>query len=112
MSWIPGLIVDRKGPRFTAVFGGVLNAVTLTAYWAVTRKIIHVGDQSAVVAVLCFLGVVVYIGSACITGVYCATLSRNHPTRSGTAVGVAKGWVGLCGGMFIHSSFFLKPYAN
>lgn len=100
LSWIPGIIVDKFGPRVTSAAGGIVQAVALVLYWAIARKAIHVGGSDAVVGWLCFLGVVTYVGSACITGVYCATMSRNHPDRSGTAVGCAKGWVGLCGGMF------------
>ena len=104
------MINDRMGPRFTVAFGGVLQGIALTAYWAVTRKIIGVGSGS-VVAILCVLGIFVYVGSACVTGTYCATMSRNHPNRSGTAVGCAKGWVGLCGGMFtqIFAGLVHKP---
>ena len=100
LSWVPGMILDKKGPRFTIVLGGSLMGTALTLYWAICRKIIHIHSTGTVIFFLCLFGVITFFGSACVTGASFATLSRNHPTCSGTAVGVAKGWVGLCGGMY------------
>jgi hypothetical protein len=110
-SSIPGLIVDRKGPKFTLILGGCAMATSLTCYWAICRKIIPVGSTDNVVVSLSLLGMVTFFGTACLTGASFATLSRNHPSSSGVAVGVAKGWVGLCGGMYtqLYTGFVKKP---
>ena len=98
-SWIPGLLTDIKGPKFVVRVFGVVNFCALLLYWAVSRKLIDVGGQHAAIASLAAISVVVYFGSAGITGAVFSTLVRTHPGQAGTVVGVAKGWVGMCGGM-------------
>jgi hypothetical protein len=102
-SWIPGLITDKKGPKFVIRVFGLITAVALLAYWAVGTRIIKFGGahngKDTVLVVLAFISIVIYFGSAGLVGATFSTLVRTHPTQSGTVVGVAKGWVGIMGGM-------------
>ena len=100
-SWIPGLITDSKGPKFVVRWFGALEACALVLYWLVSRRYIEVGDKQAVIATLASISVVVYFGSAGIVGAVFSSLVRTHGARAGTMVGIAKGWVGICGGYVV-----------
>jgi hypothetical protein len=100
VSWIPGLVVDRLGPRFALWFGGLLSAFSLCTYWAVARDFIHV-PHVLIVPTLCTLGLLIFSSSALITGaVFKVIVGTCGPGTKGSAVGAAKGYVGLGSGAY------------
>ena len=84
VSWIPGILVDRYGPRYAMIVGSVCNAILLTYYWLlVTQRIklllFHYNDDNdddsnsssnndLLVLVLSCLSVLIFMGNALITG--------------------------------------------
>jgi MFS family permease len=107
-SWIPGLCADRFGTRFAMSLGAVLGSTSLLLYWAVARQFIPLPHSWLVVA-LSILGIMVFLSAALITGsvfkiiVSCtatATANDSHAGSRGTAVGIAKGYVGLGAGVY------------
>lgn len=120
VSWIPGLIVDRYGPRFAMIVGSVWNAILLTWYWLlVTQRIILFrrddndnSNNDLIVFVLSFLSVLIFMGSALITGSVfkiivesCTSGGSNSNSSScgskGKAVGCAKGYIGVGSGVYV-----------
>mmetsp|Transcript_5697 Transcript_5697/g.16015 ORF Transcript_5697/g.16015 Transcript_5697/m.16015 type:complete len:705 (+) Transcript_5697:97-2211(+) len=100
LSWAPGLVVDRRGPKFGASVGGLLGALSLLCYWAVATDAVPVA-RSLVVTVLSVLGIATYVSSALVTGsVFKIIISCTGPGTKGTAVGAAKGYVGLGSGAY------------
>ena len=100
LSWAPGLVVDRRGPRFGAAVGGLIGALSLLCYWAVATAAVPVA-RSLVVTVLSVLGIATYVSSALVTGsVFKIIVSCTGPGTKGTAVGAAKGYVGLGSGAY------------
>lgn len=100
LSWIPGLVVDRAGPRFAMTLGGVTMSIGLLGYWLVAIQFV-VLPQPLLVPVLCLLGVVVFMSNSLVIGslfkalvVSCGLGSR------GSAVGAAKGYVGIGAGVY------------
>jgi hypothetical protein len=101
LSWIPGLIVDRFGPRFALSFGGMLGTSSLISYWVVARKFIQL-DRMTIVPTLSLLGVLIFASSALITGsVFKIIVGTCGPGSKGSAVGAAKGFVGLGAGVYL-----------
>jgi MFS family permease len=108
-SWIPGLCADRFGTRFAMSLGAVLGSTSLLLYWAVARQFIPLPHSWLVVA-LSILGIMVFLSAALITGsvfkiiVSCTatatTAADSHAGSRGTAVGIAKGYVGLGAGVY------------
>jgi len=99
-SWIPGLFVDKCGERCAMISGGVLGASALMSFWVIARKFISVPEEG-IVAILSLCGVLMFMGSALITGSVFKLIVRNTlPINKGGAVGVAKGFVGLGSGAF------------
>ena len=100
LSWIPGIIVDRCGPRFALSLGGVLSASSLIMYWLVAREFIQL-HRTMIVPTLCLLGVLIFASSALITGsVFKIIVGTCGPGSKGSAVGAAKGFVGLGAGAY------------
>jgi hypothetical protein len=100
LSWIPGLIVDRCGPRFALSFGGILGASSLISYWLVAREFIQI-DRTMIVPTLSLLGVLIFASSALVTGsVFKIIVGTCGPGSKGSAVGAAKGFVGLGAGAY------------
>ena len=100
LSWIPGLIVDRYGPKFGLWFGGVLSATSLLCYWVVAREFVQL-PHFLIVPSLCTLGVLIFSSSALITGaVFKIIVGTCGPGTKGSAVGAAKGYVGLGAGAY------------
>lgn len=100
LSWLPGLCVDRFGPRFSMSTGGITGALSLLFYWAVAKKYILI-SQGWVVIVLSLLGVTSFLSSAMVTGsVFKIIVTSSGPGTKGSAVGVAKGYVGLGAGAY------------
>ena len=97
-SWIPGMVVDRRGTRFSLIMGGVSGALSVMTYWAVARQFVVV---SYVMAVLSTLAVCICLSCALIVGsIFKLTLLCGGPHSTGAAVGVAKGFVGLGSGVY------------
>lgn len=99
-SWIPGLVVDKCGPKFALWFGGILSASSLLCYWIVARQFVQL-HHSLVVPTLCTLGVLIFSSSALITGaVFKVIVGTCGAGTKGSAVGAAKGYVGLGSGAY------------
>lgn len=100
LSWIPGLVVDRKGPKFALWFGGILSAASLLCYWIVAREFVQL-HHVLIVPTLCTLGVLIFSSSALITGaVFKIIVGTCGSGTKGSAVGAAKGYVGLGSGAY------------
>ena len=100
LSWAPGLVVDRRGPKFGTSVGGLLGALSLLCYWVVAIGAVPV-PRPLVVTVLSILGIATYVSSALVTGsVFKIIVSCTGPGTKGTAVGAAKGYVGLGSGAY------------
>jgi MFS family permease len=100
-SWIPGLLADRFGTRFTMSLGGMLGCTSLLTYWAVARQFIVCSNKDWLVFTLSLLGICIFLSSACVTGsVFKIITMTCHEGTKGSAVGIAKGYVGLGSGMY------------
>jgi sugar phosphate permease len=92
--------VDRYGPRFALSFGGLLGASSLILYWLVAREFIQL-HRVLLVPTLSMLGVLIFTSSALITGsVFKIIVGTCGPGSKGSAVGAAKGFVGLGAGAY------------
>lgn len=100
LSWIPGLMVDKFGVRFSLSLGGTLGAGFMTLYWAVARQFIRL-EPDAVLPALCALGVFVFMTNGLVIGsIFKLLVSTCAPHTKGSAVGAAKGYVGLGSGVY------------
>lgn len=116
-SWLPGLFVDRYGTRLAMVTGGCLGATALMGYWAVATQQQPTGEELAgttntttttaivphewLVPTLSSLGIVIFSSCGMITGaVFKIIVASTGPGRKGSAVGAAKGYVGLGAGLY------------
>eukprot|EP00339_Tiarina_fusa_P018945 CAMPEP_0117007640 /NCGR_PEP_ID=MMETSP0472-20121206/7455_1 /TAXON_ID=693140 ORGANISM="Tiarina fusus, Strain LIS" /NCGR_SAMPLE_ID=MMETSP0472 /ASSEMBLY_ACC=CAM_ASM_000603 /LENGTH=196 /DNA_ID=CAMNT_0004709481 /DNA_START=55 /DNA_END=642 /DNA_ORIENTATION=+ len=100
-SWVPGMFVDRFGTRAGITVGGITGASALMLYWAFAKQYILVANLSVVVAILSALGVVIFLSCALITGAVFKIISCScEAGTKGSAVGVAKGFVGLGSGAY------------
>jgi len=100
LSWIPGLVVDKYGPKFGLWFGGILSASALLSYWVVAREFVQL-PHFLIVPTLCLLGVLIFSSSALITGaVFKIIVGTCGAGTKGSAVGAAKGYVGLGSGAY------------
>ena len=96
-TWIPGLVVDRMDTRFSMILGGSSGAISTLLYWAVARQFVHV---THVVAILSILAVALCMSCGLIIGsIFKLTLICGGSDK-GSAVGVAKGFVGLGSGVY------------
>jgi MFS family permease len=99
-SWIPGLCADRFGTRFAMSLGGCLGSSSLLTYWAVARQFLLL-PHSWLVPTLSILGISIFLSSALVTGsVFKIIVASCGPGTKGSAVGVAKGFVGLGAGFY------------
>ena len=99
-SWIPGMIVDKFGTKRGMIMGGLLGASALTMYWIVAKQFV-VLERELLVPTLSFLGVLIFLSCALITGaVFKIIVSTCGAGTKGTAVGAAKGYVGLGAGLY------------
>jgi hypothetical protein len=108
VAFVPGMLNDRAGPKTALIVGGLAQTGSFIAYWGVaTRRI----QTSTPVAMMSILGATAMLGSSCITSAVFATLTRNFPKQRGEVVGIAKAWVGLCGGVLaqLYTGFVGKP---
>ena len=101
LSWIPGMIVDRFGTRLGISLGGITGAVSLMLYWVISIGYIQFEDKSWAVAMLSALGVTTFLSCALVTGSVFKIISCSCGAGTkGSAVGVAKGYVGLGAGAY------------
>jgi hypothetical protein len=101
LSWVPGMFVDRYGTRLGISMGGISGALSLMTYWLVSKGHIQFSDNSVVVVILSALGVVIFLSCALITGaVFKIITCTCGAGTKGSAVGVAKGYVGLGAGAY------------
>ncbi|GMH57066.1 hypothetical protein TL16_g02281 [Triparma laevis f. inornata] len=84
------------------MLGGCLQFTAFTTFWAISTKIIDLGGMNTwtVLILLSLCSIVQFLGSSSVTGQVFATAVRNFPAQKGRVVGLIKGWVGLCGGMY------------
>jgi MFS family permease len=83
VSWIPGIIVDRYGPRYAMIVGSVCNAILLTYYWLLVTQRIKLlfhyhndnddnnnssSNNDLLIFVLSCISVLIFMGNALITG--------------------------------------------
>jgi MFS family permease len=54
-TWLPGLLVDRWGVRWSMMGGGVLGALFMTGYWLLATQFVAV-PQVYLLPLLCALG--------------------------------------------------------
>lgn len=103
LSFIPGAYADRFGTRLGISIGGIAGATTLMLYWAVSKGFLPAvsDDPALVVVVLSILGVGIFLSCALVTGSVFKIIScQCGPGSKGSAVGVAKGFVGLGSGAY------------
>lgn len=98
-SWIPGLIVDRYGTKFSLCLGGLMGTLSTLAYWVFARQFVAI---RAIVPTLSIMGMLTCMSCAMIVGsVFKIILvSCRAGNNKGVAVGVAKGYVGLGAGVY------------
>ena len=116
LSFIPGAMVDRFGARNSICAGGIFGSISLMMFWAVAKG--HVPyisssseneDPTFVIAVLSILNVGIFLSCALVTGSVFKVISCHcGPGSKGSAVGVAKGFVGLGSGAYACLFQFLK----
>ena len=99
-SWMPGILVDRYGTRFALLLGGTGGAFFSMLYWGICRRLISIETQHAVWVLSCN-GVAIALSCALIVGsMFKITVVCSGPGTRGTAVGIAKGFVGLGSGIY------------
>ena len=99
LSWIPGMIVDNFGTKFSLCLGGLMGAFSTLAYWVFARQFVVI---QAIVPTLSLLGMLTCISCAMIVGsVFKIILLSCGPGTKGAAVGVAKAYVGLGAGSWL-----------
>jgi Nodulin-like len=98
LSFIPGGFADKYGTRLGISIGGVTGALSLLSFWVVSKGWIPMlsNDATMVVTVLSALSVGIFLSCALVTGSVFKIISCQCGAGSkGSAVGVAKGFVGL-----------------
>ena len=98
LSFIPGGFADKFGTRLGISIGGITGATSLMAFWFVAKGFIPFisNDPGFVVLVLSALSVGIFLSCALVTGSVFKIIScQCGPGSKGSAVGVAKGFVGL-----------------
>jgi hypothetical protein len=103
LSFIPGGFADRFGTRLGISIGGMTAATSLLSFWAVAKGWIPFlsSDPSTAVLVLSTLSVGIFLSCALVTGsVFKIITCQCGPGSKGSAVGVAKGFVGLGSGAY------------
>jgi len=107
ISWLPGMVVDRCGTRFSFVAGASTCLIALLSFWHFARTTTSTTtslddtNNAFLVVQLSLLGMVSFMGTALIIGSVFKTIvvcSERH--HKGTLVGIAKGYTGLGAGTF------------
>jgi len=99
-SWIPGLCADKFGTRFALSLGGCAGSASLMTYWGVARQFLLV-PRAMLVPALSALGIFIFLSCALVTGAVFKIIVASCGARTkGSAVGIAKGYVGLGAGLY------------
>jgi MFS family permease len=98
-SWIPGLVVDKFGPRISLILGGIMGALSTTLFWAMARQFFSAHDH--IVEILTTLGVLISLACALIIASVFKIIMTSCKDTKGHAVGVAKAHVGLGAGVYV-----------
>ncbi len=100
-TFIPGYCSDRFGTKVAMSLGGGTGATALMLYWCVAKQFIDIQSRTILVAVLSGLGVATFLSCGLVTGaVFKIIVSSTGLGTKGSAVGVAKGFVGLGAGLY------------
>ncbi len=100
LSWLPGSVADKRGPRAALTFGGIAGAVSMMSYWLVAREFIPL-PRVMLIPTLCTFGVLIFLSnSMVIGGVFKCFVVTCRPDTKGSVVGAAKGYVGLGSGAY------------
>lgn len=109
LSWLPGGVADKKGPRFALSLGGIGGAISMMSYWLVARELIPL-PRVLLIPTLCLFGVLIFLSnSMVIGGVFKIFLVTCKPDTKGSVVGAAKGYVGLGSGAYACMFESLRP---
>ncbi len=106
-TWLPGMLNDRVGSRATTMLGAGSMGVMLALYWAVATRQVSWDPVISLVAI----GFGSTLANGAITGAVFCSIVKNFPMERGAVVGIAKAWVGLCGGILtqLYVGFIGKP---
>ena len=101
-SFIPGMCSDRYGTKAAITSGGIIGSINLLLYWGVAREYFDV-PHGLIVPALSILGINTYLSSALVTGgvFKTITIACGAGKSKGSAVGIAKGYVGLGSGLYV-----------
>lgn len=105
-SFIPGAMADRFGTRNGICIGGIMGAISLMLFWSVAKGhfpyfVDENGDPTFVVMILSILNIGIFLSCALVTGSVFKVIScQCGPGSKGSAVGIAKGFVGLGSGAY------------
>jgi sugar phosphate permease len=111
-SWTPGIVVDRRGMRFSMCLGGHTGALSTIACWAVARQFLVLPHVVAL-TVLSLLAVAICLSCGLIiASVFKLMLTCGGPDARGFAVGIAEGFVGLGAGVCAASAEHGKPLSS
>jgi MFS family permease len=101
LTWIPGLVVDRYGVRRAMTLGGILGAFFMCLYWVVARQWLVLPSIGWTLAALCACGVGSSLANGLVIGsIYKILVCTCTAETKGSAVGAAKGYVGLGSGVY------------
>ena len=92
---VAGMVYNRMGPRFTAIFGAVAAALGFATLWLLVDLRVHAADTGLAVvaaALACFMW---GFGAGHLDAVSVATSSWNFPRHRGAILGVVKALYGL-----------------
>ena len=86
LSWLPGGVADKKGPRFSLTVGGISGAVSMMSYWLVAREFIPL-PRVLLIPTLCLFGVLIFLSnSMVIGGVFKCFVVTCKPDTKGSVV--------------------------
>lgn len=100
LSGIPGMCVDIWGPKRSFIFSGIFSSFFLMLYWLVAKKIVEL-PELLLVPVLSILAIMSFTSNSLAIGALFKTIVVTAgPGNTGTAVGAAKGFLGLGSGLY------------
>jgi hypothetical protein len=101
LQWIPGIVIDRYGERFSMLLGGQVGCGAMILYWGIARKYMVIQPGWLLVPTLCLLTVLIYLSEALLYGSVFNIVVKVCQHSRGAIVGVVKGQVGLGTGVFV-----------
>lgn len=96
VTFANGQLADRVGARVAVVFGGVVSSMSWLAFGAVAVGRLPVSEHVAVFTVLSCLA---SWGAAFTTAGVFSVIAKNFSDDRAVALGTAKAWVGVAGGL-------------